>query len=304
MCTVVVSKQSCKHGNHPIRGVNTWVFFFTKNHDFSRFFINFARLLCWNVGGRPEALTHIHSHRELNPLSLSTESTCLLVCTLRWWLITTWDYETCKSLIFRIYFLVTPTLMHKYSLLLLLYLCIMNNLEDINRRKPRWVSLSWLDFTQCVSLSWFYVVRWVSLSWIDVTPVLPVPVSRERTVIFDIVEYILVQWNEQCRMKAGHAGYAGRCFISLFLFLEDVPGRTVIFDIVEYIAMEWTMPNESRTCRICTRLFKRRRVFLTSLPLSSIGQKRIVGLKVNREDYGVDNCLKLDGWDYDLYPPD
>jgi hypothetical protein len=93
-------------------------------------------------------------------------------------------------------------------------------------------------------------------------------------------------------MKAGHAGYAGGCLISLFLFLEDVPGRTVIFDI---FTMEWTMPNESRTYRICTRLFKRRRVFLTSLPLSSIGQKRIVGLKVNREDYGVDNCLKLDG---------
>jgi hypothetical protein len=66
-------------------------------------------------------------------------------------------------------------------------------------------------------------------------------------------------------------------------------GRTVIFDIVEYIIMEWTMPNESRICRICRRVLileKRRRVLLSSLSRSSIGQKRIAGLK---KDYGVDN---------------
>ena len=28
----------------------------------------------------------------------------------------------------------------------------------------------------------------------------------------------------------------------------------MIFDIVEYIVMEWTMPNESRICRICSRV--------------------------------------------------
>jgi len=49
-------------------------------------------------------------------------------------------------------------------------------------------------------------------------------------------------------------------------------GRTVIFDIVEYIIMQWTMPNRSRIC-------KKRRVLLTSLPRSSIGQKRITGLQ-------------------------
>ncbi len=59
MYTVVVSKQSCKHGNHPIlRGVNAphqEFLFFTKNHDFSRFLIIFSRLLWWNIGVRPEA---------------------------------------------------------------------------------------------------------------------------------------------------------------------------------------------------------------------------------------------------------
>jgi hypothetical protein len=59
-------------------------------------------------------------------------------------------------------------------------------------------------------------------------------------------------------------------------------GRTVIFDIVEYVVMEWTMPNESRICRICRRVLilkRRSRVLLASLPQSSIGQKRIAGLK-------------------------
>jgi hypothetical protein len=60
----------------------------------------------------------------------------------------------------------------------------------------------------------------------------------------------------------------------------------VIFDIVEslvyYITMEVTMSNERRLCRIYRSVLnpkKRRRVFLVSLPLSSIGQKRITGLK-------------------------
>jgi hypothetical protein len=59
----------------------------------------------------------------------------------------------------------------------------------------------------------------------------------------------------------------------------------VIFDIVEYIIMEWTMPNERRICRICSRVLilkKRRRVLLASLPRSSIGQKRIAGLKTKQ----------------------
>ncbi len=45
MCTVVVSKTSCKHRNHPIlRKVVAphQDFFFFKNHDFSRFWINFS----------------------------------------------------------------------------------------------------------------------------------------------------------------------------------------------------------------------------------------------------------------------
>ncbi len=61
----------------------------------------------------------------------------------------------------------------------------------------------------------------------------------------------------------------------------------MIFDIVEYIIMEWTMPNESRICRICRRgaypkKKKKKSVAsdqLASLPRSSIGQKRIAGLK-------------------------
>ncbi len=32
------------------------------------------------------------------------------------------------------------------------------------------------------------------MSWFDVTPVPPVPISRGRPVIFDIVEYILMEW--------------------------------------------------------------------------------------------------------------
>ena len=67
----------------------------------------------------------------------------------------------------------------------------------------------------------------------------------------------------------------------------------MIFDIVEHVIMEWTMPNESRICKICRRVFilkKGRRVLLSSLPLSSIRQKRIAGPeKLNREDYGVDS---------------
>ncbi len=66
----------------------------------------------------------------------------------------------------------------------------------------------------------------------------------------------------------------------------------MIFDIVEYIIMEWTMSNASRTCRTLRRLLilkQTRRVLLASLPQSSIGQKRIAGLKkLNREDYEVD----------------
>ena len=36
--------------------------------------------------------------------------------------------------------------------------------------------------------------RWVSLSSFDVTPVPFVPTSRGRTVIFDIVECIIMEW--------------------------------------------------------------------------------------------------------------
>jgi hypothetical protein len=57
----------------------------------------------------------------------------------------------------------------------------------------------------------------------------------------------------------------------------------VIFDIVEYIIMEWTMPNRSRICTADMHEGaypeKGRRVLLASLPRSSIGQKRIAGLK-------------------------
>ena len=59
MCTVMVSKQSCKQGNHPIlHGVIEpyQKKKIDKNHDFSRVFIDFPRLLWWNIGGRPEAL--------------------------------------------------------------------------------------------------------------------------------------------------------------------------------------------------------------------------------------------------------
>ena len=37
----------------------------------------------------------------------------------------------------------------------------------------------------------------------DVTPVPPVPISRGRTVIFDIVEYIIMEWTS--RMKPEYA---------------------------------------------------------------------------------------------------
>ena len=83
MCAVVVSKTSCKDRNHPIlRGVITpHQEFFLKNHDFSRFLINFSTVVVVKHTHvvDPKRLTHIHSHRDLNSLSLSTESTYLLV---------------------------------------------------------------------------------------------------------------------------------------------------------------------------------------------------------------------------------
>ena len=84
MCAVVVSKTSCKDRNHRIlRGVITphQDFFFCKNHDFSRFLINFSTVVVVKHTHvvDPKRLTHIHSHRDLNSLSLSTESTYLLV---------------------------------------------------------------------------------------------------------------------------------------------------------------------------------------------------------------------------------
>jgi hypothetical protein len=86
MCVVVVIKTSCKHRNNPIlRGVIVphQYFFLKKNHDFSRFLINFSTIF---VVKRthvvdPKRLTHIHSHRDLKSLSLSTESTYFLVPT-------------------------------------------------------------------------------------------------------------------------------------------------------------------------------------------------------------------------------
>ena len=85
MCAVVVSKTSCKDRNHRIlRGViapHQEFFFFCKNHDFSRFLINFSTVVVVKHTHvvDPKRLTHIHSHRDLNSLSLSTESTYLLV---------------------------------------------------------------------------------------------------------------------------------------------------------------------------------------------------------------------------------
>jgi hypothetical protein len=85
MCAVVVSKTSCKDRNHRIlRGViapHQDFFFFCKNHDFSRFLINFSTVVVVKHTHvvDPKLLTHIHSHRDLNSLSLSTESTYLLL---------------------------------------------------------------------------------------------------------------------------------------------------------------------------------------------------------------------------------
>jgi hypothetical protein len=84
MCAVVVSKTSCNDRNHPIlRGVIAphHFFFFAKNHDFSRFSINFSTVVVVKHTHVVDLkrLTHIHSHRDLNSLSLSTESTYLLV---------------------------------------------------------------------------------------------------------------------------------------------------------------------------------------------------------------------------------
>ncbi len=57
------------------------IFFFSKNHDFSRFLINFCTVVVVKQTHvvDPKRLTHIHSHRDLNSLSLSTESTYFLV---------------------------------------------------------------------------------------------------------------------------------------------------------------------------------------------------------------------------------
>jgi hypothetical protein len=61
----------------------------------------------------------------------------------------------------------------------------------------------------------------------------------------------------------------------------------VIFDIVENVIMEWTMPNDNvenpNIQDIKEGVYpeeeKKRIVLLTSLPQSSIGQKRITELK-------------------------
>jgi hypothetical protein len=84
MCAVVVSKTSCKDRNHRILlGVIAphKDFFFCKNHEFSRFLINFSTVVVVKHTHvvDPKLLTHIHSHRDLNSSSLSTESTYLLV---------------------------------------------------------------------------------------------------------------------------------------------------------------------------------------------------------------------------------
>ncbi len=56
-------------------------FFFFKNHDFPRFLINFSTVVVVKHTHvvDPKRLTHIHSHRDLKSLSLSTENTYLLV---------------------------------------------------------------------------------------------------------------------------------------------------------------------------------------------------------------------------------
>jgi hypothetical protein len=60
---------------------HTKISFFCKNHDFSRFLINFSTVVVEKHTHvvDPKRLTHIHSHRDLNSLSLSTDSTYLLV---------------------------------------------------------------------------------------------------------------------------------------------------------------------------------------------------------------------------------
>jgi hypothetical protein len=60
---------------------HTKSFFFYKNHDISRFLINFSTVVVVKHTDvvDPKRLIHIHSHRDLNSLSLSTESTHLLV---------------------------------------------------------------------------------------------------------------------------------------------------------------------------------------------------------------------------------
>jgi hypothetical protein len=56
------------------------IFLFYKNLDFSRFLINFSTALVKHTHVvDPKRLTHIHSYCDLNSLSLSTESTYLLV---------------------------------------------------------------------------------------------------------------------------------------------------------------------------------------------------------------------------------
>ncbi len=63
----------------------------------------------------------------------------------------------------------------------------------------------------------------------------------------------------------------------------------MIFDIVEYIILESTIPYENRISRICRRMLilkKRRRVMMSSLPQSNIGQRCIDGFKkLNRTDF-------------------
>ncbi len=72
--TIEITRTSGGSSHHTI-------FCVCKNHDFSRFLINFSTVVPVKHTHvvDPKSLTHIHSHRDLKSLSLSTESTYLLV---------------------------------------------------------------------------------------------------------------------------------------------------------------------------------------------------------------------------------
>jgi hypothetical protein len=89
--------------------------------------------------------------------------------------------------------------------------------------------------------------RWVSLSWFDVTPVPPVPISWERTSIFDVVEDTIMEWtmpnaNRVCRLWLDSNPKQGRLRGRQVLVLVFLTRLRLRFLVGWYLSKMTTLP--------------------------------------------------------------